>query len=160
MAQDFAKRKQNTGSKKAAAQKTQARRNTSDSPSRGNGFKLYFAGVLTGVFLSFLGYLGTLPDPADPAKDTKPAPQVEIPKPRFEFYTMLPKQTLDGEDVDAVEPAADVSKPPTAVAAPGTIEGLVYLRPEFDLGVHARVQPELLVQLALFSLWVAWQSRA
>jgi hypothetical protein len=48
----------------------------------------------------------------------------------------------------------------TAVAAPGTIEGLVYLRPEFDLGVHARVQPELLVQLTLFSLWVARWARA
>ena len=43
-----------------------------------------------------------------------------------------------------------------AVAAPGTIEGLVYLRPEFTWAVHLRVQPELLLQLAFFSAWVAW----
>lgn len=44
----------------------------------------------------------------------------------------------------------------SAAAAPGNIEGLVYLRPEFDWPVHLRVQPELLVQLFSFSAWVAW----
>jgi hypothetical protein len=44
----------------------------------------------------------------------------------------------------------------SATAAPGTIEGLVYLRPEFDWRVHLRVQPELLLQLTWFSAWVAW----
>ncbi|HEY6131102.1 MAG TPA: SPOR domain-containing protein [Halioglobus sp.] len=118
MAQDFAKRKPNTGAKKASGQKAQARRTSSESQSHGKGFRLYLAGVLTGVFLSFLGYLGTLPDPVDPNKDGSTAqPAVEVPKPRFEFYTLLPKQTLDGEELETVEPAADVSKPP-AVAVP------------------------------------------
>ena len=44
----------------------------------------------------------------------------------------------------------------SAVAAPGTIEGLVYFRPEFTWAVHLRVQHELLLQLACFSAWVAW----
>jgi hypothetical protein len=42
-----------------------------------------------------------------------------------------------------------------AVAAPGNIEGLVYLRPEFDLGVVLLVQPEIVVQGAAMSLLVA-----
>jgi hypothetical protein len=38
-----------------------------------------------------------------------------------------------------------------AVAAPGNIEGLVYLRPEFSLDVVLRVQPEIIVQGAVMS---------
>jgi cell division protein FtsN len=119
--QDFAKHKRDTSSRKPVVEKTQARRNTGNNQPRGNGLRLYFAGVLTGVFLSFLGYLGTLTNPEDPALETgSPPPAAEIPKPRFDFYTMLPKQTLDEEKKpDAVvEPAADVSKPPAASSAP------------------------------------------
>jgi cell division protein FtsN len=118
--QDYAKRRQDTGARKAPAQKTQARRTTGENQPRGKGFRLYVAGVLTGVFLSFLGYLGTLSHPTDPAQATGNTPPVaEAPKPRFDFYTMLPKQTLDtGEQPDAVEPAADVSKPPAPSTAP------------------------------------------
>jgi len=43
----------------------------------------------------------------------------------------------------------------TAVAAPGNIEGLVYLRPEFSLDVVLLVQPEIIVQGAAMSLLVA-----
>ncbi len=120
MPQDFAKHKRDTSSRKSVVEKTQARRNTGNNQPRSNGLRLYFAGVLTGVFLSFLGYLGTLPNPADPALETDSSPPAaEIPKPRFDFYTMLPKQTLDeGKKPDAVEPAADVSKPPAASSAP------------------------------------------
>jgi hypothetical protein len=42
-----------------------------------------------------------------------------------------------------------------AVAAPGNIEGLVYLRPEFTLDVVVLVQPEILVQGAAMSFLVA-----
>jgi len=42
-----------------------------------------------------------------------------------------------------------------AVAAPGNIEGLVYLRPEFDIRVVLLVQPEVVVQGAAMSLLVA-----
>jgi hypothetical protein len=41
------------------------------------------------------------------------------------------------------------------VAAPGNIEGFVYLRPEFGLGVVLLVQPESVVQGAAMSLLVA-----
>jgi len=43
------------------------------------------------------------------------------------------------------------------VAAPGTIEGLVYLRPIFTPLVHLKVQPEIIVQgLALGALVALW----
>ncbi|MFN4179316.1 MAG: hypothetical protein ACK4I8_03300, partial [Armatimonadota bacterium] len=44
----------------------------------------------------------------------------------------------------------------SAVAAPGTIEGLVYLRPEFTLSVHLTVQPEIIVQGVLMSALIAY----
>ncbi len=121
MPQDFAKRKQDTGSRRAPAGKTQARRTTGDNRPRGGGFRLYFAGVLTGIFLSVLGYLATLRAPTDPAPEAGGAapPAAEIPKPRFDFYTLLPKQTMDVVE-EPVEPAADISKPqaPSAVPQP------------------------------------------
>ncbi|MEZ5570781.1 MAG: SPOR domain-containing protein [Halioglobus sp.] len=123
MAQDFAKRKPSTGSKKAPARRTQAQRHTGDAQPRGKGLRLYLTGVVTGVFLSFLLYLGTLPKSVDPGQElagaTPAEAAAEIPKPRFEFYTMLPEQTMEVEpQPDAVEPAAVVPKPQTATAAP------------------------------------------
>lgn len=82
--------------------------------------RLYAAGVLTGVFLSFLVYLGSLPSPGDPGQALQPSsqPEAQTPKPRFDFYTLLPAQTieLDLPQVQ-VEPAADVRKPATGSAS-------------------------------------------
>ena len=107
MARDYAK-KRTPASRKAPARKKQPAR-----PTSGNGLRWYGAGVLTGVFLSFLLYLGTLPPAGSPrqhqaageagpgqttpgAPTTEPAaPQPATPKPRFDFYTMLPEQTLE-----------------------------------------------------------------
>lgn len=44
----------------------------------------------------------------------------------------------------------------TTVAAPGTLEGLVYLRPEINLRAHLLVQPEILVQGLILAGWLAW----
>lgn len=123
MPQDYAKRRQGTGAKKPATRKAQAQRHTGEAQPRGNGFRLYMTGVFTGMFLSFLIYLGTLPKPAEPGQELAGTPQpeaeAEAPKPRFEFYTMLPQQTMGvEEEVEPVEPAADVSKPPAPTAAP------------------------------------------
>lgn len=112
MAQDFA-RKKNSGRKKAPARKRQPARSGN---SGGNGLRWYGAGVITGVFLSFLLYLGTLP-PAGPTGDSAAEPAVqasteEPPKPRFDFYTMLPEQSIEDE-VPAPEPGnpAQVARP-------------------------------------------------
>jgi len=43
-----------------------------------------------------------------------------------------------------------------AVAAPGTIEGFVYLRPEITPVAQLKVQPEIILQGLLLGLWVAW----
>ena len=66
-------------------------------------------GMATGVFLSFLVYLGTLPKPLAPGQEAtgtaQPEAEAEVPKPRFEFYTLLPQQTIEvEEDVEPVEP--------------------------------------------------------
>ena len=119
MGQDFAKRKQGKSTRKAPARKTQAQRRSGEVQSRGKGLRLYVAGVLTGVFLSFIGYLGTLPDPAVSATETgaPEQPEVVIQRPRFDFYTNLTRESID-EVQDQVEPAADVRKPPTATELP------------------------------------------
>lgn len=126
MPQDFAKRSKNTGAKRPAARKTQAQRHTGEAQPRGRGLRSFMAGMLTGMFLSLLIYLNTLPKPTAPGQEVASAPQpeaaAEIPKPRFEFYTMLQEQSMDVEEevapVEPVEPAAVVSKPPAPTAAP------------------------------------------
>lgn len=117
MAQDFAKRKQSARTRRSPARKEPARRHQGESQSRGKGLRLYLGGVVTGVFLSFMGYLTTLSNPSPPLQATggSSQPETEILKPRFDFYTLLPTQTIDvDEKSDEVEPAADVSKPPSA----------------------------------------------
>lgn len=38
----------------------------------------------------------------------------------------------------------------------GNIEGMVYMRPEFTLPMHLRVQPETLLQGLALGAWIAW----
>ncbi len=48
----------------------------------------------------------------------------------------------------------------SAVAAPGTIDGLVYMRPEFTTRTHLIVQPEIIVQGTALAGWIAlWLER-
>lgn len=116
MAQDFAKRKQGSGGKRAPARKRQApRRSGGKQANSGGGWRWYGAGLLTGVFLSFLLYLGTLPPPGGATAEPQSGPQAvaEPPKPRFDFYTLLPEQTIDVE----VDPAVEVIEPRKKTAA-------------------------------------------
>lgn len=105
MSKDYAK-KRSPGTKKAPARKKQPARAPAPASS-GNGLRWYGAGVLTGVFLSFLFYLGTLPPAGGPAQQGAQSSEPVAdspPKPRFDFYTMLPEQTIE-EDTTQVEPA-------------------------------------------------------
>lgn len=43
----------------------------------------------------------------------------------------------------------------SAVAAPGTIDGLIYLRPEITPYAHLMVQPEIVAQGLILAAWVA-----
>jgi hypothetical protein len=46
-----------------------------------------------------------------------------------------------------------------AGASPGTIEGLIYLRPEITVGVHVAVQAEIVLQGLALGAWLArWMS--
>jgi cell division septation protein DedD len=112
MAQDFAKRKQTAGGKKAPARKQSTRRKPAGkkpTAAAAGGWRWYFTGILTGFFLSFLLYLGTLPTPGDTAQEPQNGSQAakEPPRPRFDFYTLLPEQTMDVE----VEPAPELASP-------------------------------------------------
>jgi len=120
MARDFAKGRPAGAKAPAARKKMQPRRGESvrfaADARPGSGVRSYFAGLLSGVFLCFLAYLYTLPaaDAPAPGPETAPAASVpaEPPKPRFDFYTMLPQQTLE----DPVEPAGVASPPAGAIA--------------------------------------------
>ena len=113
MARDYAK--------KSGSSKRGSTRRKKNAGSGGNGLKLYLAGVLSGVFLSALVYLSSLtpeaapppPPPQTPAAPVQPDAIADAPKPRFDFYKLLPEQTIDVE-VDEVEPARDVGKPGAA----------------------------------------------
>ena len=116
MARDFAKQGQSTrkrsgGQAGSTRKKTATRGKASAAPV--SAWRWYGAGLLTGVFLSFLVYLGTLPptapgDPATNVSNATPAAQTP-PKPRFDFYKMLPEQTIE----ETVEPA-EVARPRAA----------------------------------------------
>jgi cell division protein FtsN len=105
MAKDYAKARKSSSQRprKTSTRKPAAKAHTM-------GWQLYIAGLLSGVFLSFLLYLGTLPPAGDTA--TQPAAQNEAPakseppKPRFDFYTLLPEQT-----VERVAAPADTASP-------------------------------------------------
>jgi hypothetical protein len=43
----------------------------------------------------------------------------------------------------------------SCVAAPGTIDGMIYMRPEITSEVHLLVQPEIILQGLLLSAWIA-----
>lgn len=110
MAQDFAKRKKSGGGRKSTAKKRQG----GDKPERGRGLRIYLSGLLSGIFISFIAYLATLPDPGAPAEPAANAQESveETPRPRWDFYTELPERKIEVEE-EFVEPAMEVSKPPT-----------------------------------------------
>ena len=120
MAQDYAKKGRSSRTKKTPARKQQTQRSAAKGHSGGRGWQLYFAGVATGLFISFLAYLGALPTSIGSVQDQQALaqPAEPVPKPRFDFYTLLPQQTFETDpETVAVEPAADVSKPNVAASA-------------------------------------------
>jgi cell division protein FtsN len=107
MSKDYAK-KGSSGRKKAPARKQQSARGAPPQKQASSGWRWYGAGVLSGVFLSFLLYLGTLPpsDIQDAGVNSEQASsEAEAPpKPRFDFYTLLPEHSQE-EDTPGAESA-------------------------------------------------------
>ncbi len=111
MARDYAKRGGSQRGRKAPAAKRK-----SAAKSGGGHWNWFGAGALTGVFLSFLVYLGTLPpaDPGKPAERAAAAPESATPQPRYDFYTMLPEQSMESDyqaPAEEREPARAASQP-------------------------------------------------
>lgn len=110
MAREYAR-----GGRSGARKKPRAASSTV-APAPASPWRWYGAGVATGVFLSLLLYLGTLPPGNDPgagsgaevaaATSAEKAP----PKPRFDFYTMLPEQRI-AVDVEPAQVATPRTEP-------------------------------------------------
>jgi hypothetical protein len=118
MARDYAKNRGKSGSRKKPAARSSNSRGSARRSGEGSGgsaWRWYFAGLLSGLFVSFMLYLSSLPPAGEEAVASAPAPEPaasEPPKPRFDFYTMLPEQNIDLD----VEPAS-VANPRTAATA-------------------------------------------
>ena len=115
MARDYAKTPKTNvrepARRRPAPQRQGSASRTAQDARAPSAWRSYFAGLLSGLFVSFLLYLGALPATTDSAgPETAPVATVpaEPPKPRFDFYTMLPEQTLD----EVVEPAQVTNPPP------------------------------------------------
>lgn len=106
MARDYAKNRQG-GARKKPAQ----RRKTAAQSSGTGGLRIFLAGLLSGVFLSFLAYLASIQDPGAPARQAAdPASPPATPEPSYEFYTVLPEQSYEVDiPPRSVEPASDIT---------------------------------------------------
>jgi len=115
MAQDYAKRRNSNRSGKSTTRKRKTtRKSQSNSP---NVWRWYGAGVISGILACLLMYLVMLPPDADepsttPRADKSHKPTQTPPKPRFDFYTLLPEQTIEVE-VDPNDIATHRTSPST-----------------------------------------------
>lgn len=113
MAQDFAKKRKPAANKKKS---TARKKEPTAASSNNSGWRWYGAGVLTGVFLCFLVYLGTLPPTNHSSADKQIQAQNQgedaTPKPRFDFYTLLPEHTIEVEVEES-----EVAKPRAATTS-------------------------------------------
>ena len=95
MARDYAKKSQ------GGRRKTATRKQGAKSSGGGSSWRWFGAGLISGVFLSFLLYLGTLapehPGGAPNSAEAEPPAEDNTPKPRFDFYTMLPEHSIEVE---------------------------------------------------------------
>ena len=106
MARDYAKNRQGSTRKKPVQRKK------GSTKSAGSGsMRVFVAGMLSGIFLSFLAYLASMQDSGrSPGEAAGPSPAISSPEPQYEFYTVLQEQRYDVDiPPRAVEPAADVA---------------------------------------------------
>ncbi|MCB1678792.1 MAG: SPOR domain-containing protein [Halioglobus sp.] len=117
MARDFAKRRQGAGGRNRPARTRGGNASRRRPATRATGgWRWYVAGLLSGIFLSFLVYLGTLSAPGDTAHEAPPQAHEAVPppRPRFDFYTMLPQQSIEVETDSAAAAAPQPSAAPAA----------------------------------------------
>jgi hypothetical protein len=93
MPQDFAKKRR----KKSASNRVHAAGRGTESGTS-SPLTWFFGGLLCGVFLSGLIWLASLqPEVGEAVSQVAKATigDGELPRPRFDFYTLLPQQSLD-----------------------------------------------------------------
>ncbi|MEH6567590.1 MAG: SPOR domain-containing protein [Halioglobus sp.] len=102
MAQDFAKKrgKSRTTTNSSTRKRKASSKKKAEAP---RVWRWYSWGVFTGILMCFMLYLVTLPMEPGANKEipvanatAQPAKE-DPPKPRFDFYTLLPEQTIDVE---------------------------------------------------------------
>ena len=102
MTRDYAKQSKQSNRRSG---KTNTRKTPAKNKAGSRSWQWYSAGLVSGMCLSFLVYLGTLSQVptlvASSQTDSQPTAS-EPPKPRFDFYTLLPERTMDVEP-DPVE---------------------------------------------------------
>ena len=93
MTRDYAGQGRKTGKRKASASPR------SGSAQSSPPWVWFLAGLLCGIFLAGLTWLAIQrPAPAQTSADSSPAGEdIARPKPRFDFYTLLPEQRIDIE---------------------------------------------------------------
>jgi hypothetical protein len=99
MAQDFAKKSPQKGRKKAPGTRVHAAGRGSESGTS-SPLTWFFSGLLCGVFVSGLVWLASLqPEVGEAMSKVTEATlgDGEMPKPRFDFYTLLPQQNIEVE---------------------------------------------------------------
>lgn len=104
MSHDFAKKRE--PEKKRTKPKKAAKSKPVQTKSASSGWLWFSIGFIFGVFVCGLAYLsGVAPEPqsfdTSGAADSEQRP--ESPKPRFDFYTLLPEQKIELPDVEPLE---------------------------------------------------------
>ncbi len=116
MPRDFAR------SSKGSSRRKQAPASRRSEPPRSRPWRWYFSGLCTGLVASLLLYLVTLPPGPGSAPGTtaEAEGQPEVPKPRFDFYTMLPEQRIEVAPDEYAEPGG--KRASAEPAAPATTQ--------------------------------------
>ena len=96
MTRDFANKSRGGSSKTSAKKKPVNASRKSREPAGSPPWAWFFAGLLCGMFLSGLLWLaGQQPDSLDDTGPPVANSGEERPRPRFDFYTLLPEQSID-----------------------------------------------------------------
>ena len=73
----------------------------------------------------------------------------------YPFYSVLNSWTYQKRFLTIFSIYTIIGFWASTVAAPGTIDGMIYMRPEITLMTHFKVQPEILIQGLLLSAWIS-----
>ena len=105
-----------TGAKRGGRSGAQARSRSGDNSNSASAGKWFSAGLICGVVLSFMTWLSTQPgENLPPASgDAAEATVDDTPRPRFDFYTLLPEQQVKFDPAPTQTAGTPVKQPQSA----------------------------------------------